>query len=99
MKELKVQVPEGYEIDQENSTFECIKFNPIKKKLTYDDIAKELFLMRDTYFINNNGSVENSIDSVSNTNAPTAIDVYRGKTTLQVTYQDSIAVDSVVVYK
>ena len=30
---------------------------------------------------------------------PQAIDVYRGKTTLQVTYQDSIAIDSVVVYK
>ena len=30
---------------------------------------------------------------------PSAIDVYRGKTTLQVIYQDSIPVDSVVVYK
>lgn len=25
-KEFKIQVPEGYEIDKENSTFECIKF-------------------------------------------------------------------------
>ena len=25
-KELKIQVPEGYEIDKESSTFECIKF-------------------------------------------------------------------------
>lgn len=30
---------------------------------------------------------------------PTALDVYRGKTTLEITYRDSIAVDSVVVYK
>jgi len=30
---------------------------------------------------------------------PTAIDVYRGKTTLKVTYEDSVAVDSVVVFK
>lgn len=30
---------------------------------------------------------------------PRAIDVYRGNTTLQVTYQDSIAVDSIVVFK
>ena len=30
---------------------------------------------------------------------PTAIDVYRGKTTLEITYRDSVAVDSVVVYK
>ena len=27
------------------------------------------------------------------------IDVYRGKTTLEITYRDSVAIDSVVVYK
>lgn len=32
-------------------------------------------------------------------NTPTAMDVYRGKTTLKITYVDSVAVDSVVVYK
>lgn len=32
-KELKINIPEGYEIDKENSTFECIKFKPIKKAL------------------------------------------------------------------
>ena len=32
IKELKIQVPEGYEIDKENSTFECIKF---KQKQCY----------------------------------------------------------------
>ena len=31
--------------------------------------------------------------------SPTALDVYRGKTTLEITYRDSVAVDSVVVYK
>lgn len=30
---------------------------------------------------------------------PTALDVYRGKTTLEITYRDSVAIDSVVVYK
>jgi hypothetical protein len=30
---------------------------------------------------------------------PTALDVYRGKTTLQITYKDSVAIDSVVVWK
>ncbi len=30
---------------------------------------------------------------------PKAIDVYRGKTTLQVTYQDTVAIDSIVVFK
>lgn len=32
-------------------------------------------------------------------NTPTALDVYRGKTTLEITYRDSVAVDSIVVYK
>ena len=32
-KEFKIKVPDGYEIDKENSTFECIKFKRIKKEL------------------------------------------------------------------
>lgn len=35
-KELKVLVPNGYEIDKENSTFECIKFK--KKSISFVDI-------------------------------------------------------------
>ena len=30
---------------------------------------------------------------------PTAMDVYKGKTTIEVTYRDGVAVDSVVVFK
>ena len=30
---------------------------------------------------------------------PTAMDVYRGKTTLEITYKDGVAIDSVVVFK
>ena len=30
---------------------------------------------------------------------PTALDVYQGKTTLEITYRDSVAIDSTVVYK
>ena len=30
---------------------------------------------------------------------PTALDVYQGKTTLEITYRDSVPVDSVVVLK
>lgn len=33
------------------------------------------------------------------TNIPTALDVYQDKTTLQITYRDSIPVDTVVVFK
>lgn len=28
MKQIKIDIPDGYEIDKENSTFECIKFKP-----------------------------------------------------------------------
>ena len=37
--EFKIQVPEGMEIDKENSTFECIKFK--SKDLTYQEISKK----------------------------------------------------------
>lgn len=30
---------------------------------------------------------------------PTALEVYQGKTTLEITYKDGVPVDSVVVYK
>ena len=40
-----------------------------------------------------------SLVSLINYNEPTTLDVYRGKTTLEITYKDSVAIDSVVVYK
>ena len=30
---------------------------------------------------------------------PTAMDVYKGKTTLEITYKDGVAIDSTVVFK
>jgi len=33
MKQVKIDIPEGYEIDKDNSTFELIKFKEIKKQL------------------------------------------------------------------
>lgn len=42
-KEFKIQIPEGYEIDKENSTFECIKFRSIKKDITYGDVCERIF--------------------------------------------------------
>lgn len=41
-KEIKIKVPKGYEIDKENSIFECIKFKPIKKYLTYKEVTEKL---------------------------------------------------------
>lgn len=55
-KELKVQVPEGYEIDKENSTFECIRFKPIKEDIIYNAICRKLDF---NYYINGDGKVCN----------------------------------------
>lgn len=63
-KEVKIQVPEGYEIDKENSTFECIKFKP--KKLTYEDVANALFLGKTGYYISNDGKVRHASWSIHN---------------------------------
>lgn len=59
-KEFKVVIPEGYEIDVENSTFKCIKFRPIKKT-TYKDVAKALFCDKLTYYINDKGNINNYV--------------------------------------
>lgn len=60
--ELKIQVPEGYEIDEENSTFKCIKFKPIKKYLTYKDICDKLFIVgKIGHYISDSGEVEEGV--------------------------------------
>jgi hypothetical protein len=43
-KELKIEAPEGYEVDWDNSSNNIIRFKPSKKKTTYKDICRELFL-------------------------------------------------------
>ena len=40
-----------------------------------------------------------SLTGLININKPSAMDVYQGKTTIEITYKDGIAVDSVVVFK
>lgn len=56
-KELKIQIPKGYKIDIENSTFECIKFKPIKKDIIYEDVFNTIFVKGDTYFTNDYGYI------------------------------------------
>ena len=36
-KEIKITPPEGFEIDKEHSTFDCIRFKPIEKKKWRDN--------------------------------------------------------------
>lgn len=56
-KELKIQVPEGYEIDKENSTFNCIKFKPVKRNITYNDICYILFQNKNSFFTTIKGDI------------------------------------------
>ena len=56
-KELKINIPEGYEIDKENSTFECIKFKPSKKYITYEDICNNIFAEKCGYYIGPSGNI------------------------------------------
>ena len=64
-KEVKIQAPEGYEIDKENSTFECIKFKSIKKNITYGDICEYLFKNKNSFYITNSGGVNNYLSVCS----------------------------------
>ena len=57
-KELKIQVPDGYEIDKENSTFDLIKFKPIKKYITYKDVCNKLFKNFQGYLISGYGQID-----------------------------------------
>lgn len=58
-KEIKINIPKGYEIDKENSTFECIKFKPSKKYFTYKDICAKLFKKESPgYYVGPNGSIQ-----------------------------------------
>lgn len=59
-KECKIEIPEGYEIDKENSTFECIKFKPIES-LTYEGACKETF-KNGAYYIGNTGEINYYLD-------------------------------------
>lgn len=56
-KELKIEIPEGYEIDKEKSSFEKIIFKKVKKKLTYEQVADKLFKNKNHYYTNEDGDV------------------------------------------
>lgn len=66
--EFKIVVPEGMEIDKENSTFEVIKFKPIEKNFkNYEEFYKEFSKNRDkVYYTNTNGQVSycRNIDTI-----------------------------------
>ena len=57
MENIKINIPEGFEIDQIKSNF--IEGNIVfkKKEITYKDIAKELFLSKTKYHIDDCGLI------------------------------------------
>ena len=58
-KEIKIEVPQGYAIDKQNSTFECIKFKPIKRYITYEDVCNSI--LKAGYYTNSYGEIVGSI--------------------------------------
>ena len=59
-KEVKIVVPPGYEVDKENSTFECIKFKKKQEIKTFKDLISV-----SGYYISNIDSEINSVNELS----------------------------------
>lgn len=70
-KEIKITPPEGYEIDKENSTFDCIKFKPVIKR--FRDGYKEVH----GYKLDNSCSCITSIDGIVTANDHTVFYSYK----------------------
>ena len=63
-KVLKIEIPDGYEIDREKSTFEKIVFKP--KKESCEDVYRRLFYEKKTYYFDRYGKIEDTIVYESN---------------------------------
>jgi hypothetical protein len=59
-KELKIEAPEGYEVDWDNSSKDTIRFKSIKKKITYQDVKAELFEDSKKHYIESAGNIYSS---------------------------------------
>lgn len=59
MKELKIEVPQGYEIDKEKSTFEKIVFKKIKVELpkTWEEFCEQTHVGTEYFITNYSGIV------------------------------------------
>lgn len=64
MKELKIEVPEGYEIDKEKSSFEKIIFKKIKVELpkTWEEFCDQTHVGTE-YYITNRSSIIEALNS------------------------------------
>lgn len=57
MENIKINIPQGYEIDLENSNLSTGKISFKEKKLTYRDIAESLFMCNKTYYVDTLGNI------------------------------------------
>ena len=63
-KEIKINIPEGYEIDEENSTFECIKFKPSTNNISnfnYQNVCDNLLKEKHGYYIDSSGVIRKGL--------------------------------------
>ena len=63
MNKIEINIPEGFEIDNVKSNFSkgIIEFKPVeKKKLSYEDVAKNLFINRLIYYTEYNGTISHN---------------------------------------
>lgn len=60
---LEFKIPEGYVFDKDNSTTEVIRFKPIEKEVTYEDIMKKLY-PKNCYYINNHHTSEKQLQQL-----------------------------------
>ena len=59
-KELKIEAPEGYEVDWDNSSNNTIRFKPIKKKITYQDVKEKIFQDGKEHYVEHCGTINSS---------------------------------------
>lgn len=55
---IKIEIPEGYEVDKEKSTFERVVFKP--KRESYEDVCRKLFYKKKVYYPDEYGDVISS---------------------------------------
>ena len=54
MKQITIEVPDNCELKQDGNTYTIVEK---EKKLTYEDILKELFYNKSGYYINDRGDI------------------------------------------
>ena len=84
-KEINITPPEGYEIDKENSTFNCIKFKPVTKRWRDNEDA-EFY----GYFITNYSGILPTFNANHVTNHNVFAEEKQAKSALAMAYISQI---------